>query len=579
MNGFTKLAVPTSDADSLRTSYSGSTSSAAGLYIHYLGHAGFLLETSRMVLLMDPWLSPSGAFDSAWFQFPRNHHMAAFVQEAMSDTGRDRFVYISHEHKDHFDPRFLRSLATRDFTFVIPRFRRDSLSNLLEEIGATEIISCGNGQSVELPDGSITLYTDDTEINRDSAALVRAGDTSFLDLNDCKIFDELPGIMKAQTKIDVFSCQFSGATWHPTCYDYARDEYEKLAKKRYLAKFESVARAILTVRPQLYIPSAGPACFLDPELMHLNFEAINIFPRATRFVDYLSKRLRQEPIQVAELMPGDGVDVPRLRIDLQGSERVTEENFESYIRSYAASYTSLFAERRRTARCEEVEKTIDRLAFVLRDKLEKFQLAERVTHTLYVSLENTDEKVRVDFQRRRVDVVTEMDPEFSYCFSSRAGEIARVLDGKISWGDFLLTLRFRMSRNPDVYQTLVHGFLVLDAEDLDPFCAKVLGLESNDEQIQVEAGGVTYLINRLCPHSGADLQFAAIEEERYLVCPRHAWRFDLEREGACLTNQTSIRAICLEDCIGEWSGAPEAERLVSIQTNDPSVLPADEAFR
>jgi hypothetical protein len=36
------------------------------------------------------------------------------------------------------------------------------------------------------------------------------------------------------------------------------------------------------------------------------------------------------------------------------------------------------------------------------EKLEKFRLAERVTHTLYVSLENTDKKVRVDFQRREV---------------------------------------------------------------------------------------------------------------------------------------------------------------------------------
>jgi UDP-MurNAc hydroxylase len=202
-----------------------------GLYIHYLGHAGFLLETSRIIVLIDPWLSPSGAFDSAWFQFPRNHHMATLVQEAMSDTGRDRFIYISHEHKDHFDPQFLRSLANRYFTFIIPRFRRNSLRSLLTEIGAREIICCDNGQSVELPGGSITLYTDDTEINRDSAALVRAGNTSFPDLNDCKIFDQLPGIMKSQARIDVFSCQFSGATWHPTCYDYPNDEYEILARR------------------------------------------------------------------------------------------------------------------------------------------------------------------------------------------------------------------------------------------------------------------------------------------------------------------------------------------------------------
>ncbi len=39
------------------------------MLITYLGHAGFCVETSRSLVIMDPWLSPLGAFDSAWFQF------------------------------------------------------------------------------------------------------------------------------------------------------------------------------------------------------------------------------------------------------------------------------------------------------------------------------------------------------------------------------------------------------------------------------------------------------------------------------------------------------------------------------
>lgn len=543
--------------------------SHGSLFIRYLGHAGFLVETRNMVLLMDPWLSPSGAFDSAWFQLPRNHHMAALVQEVMSDNTRERFVYISHEHKDHFDPQFLESLVTRNFTFIIPRFRNDSLTALVTEIGAKEVISCTNEQSVSLPGGSITLYIDDTEINRDSAALVRIGKTSFLDLNDCKIFDELPRIMKVQEPIDVFSCQFSGASWHPTCYSYFREEYESLSRKRYLAKFESVARAILTIEPKLYIPSAGPACFLDPELLDINFQAVNIFPRAPRFMEYLSKRLRQHPVRVAELMPGDTVDVENMNVDLCGSERISESNFETYVRQYAAIYADVFHERRRAAQPELKQITLHRLVGVLQNKLDKFRLADRVTHTLYVSLDGMDEKVRVDFQRGTVDLVTEMNSEFSYCFSASAGEIARVLDDKISWGDFLLTFRFKMCRDPDIYQTLVHGFLVVDADDLDAFCAKVLALENNTERIQVSAGGATYAVNRYCPHSGADLSAASVEDERYLVCPRHGWRFDLEKEGKCLTNNTSVKAICLEDCIGEWSGGSLPEQLVIIQGHEP----------
>ena len=41
--------------------------------LKFLGHAGFLYETDNELLLMDPWMSDQGAFDSSWFQFPSNH--------------------------------------------------------------------------------------------------------------------------------------------------------------------------------------------------------------------------------------------------------------------------------------------------------------------------------------------------------------------------------------------------------------------------------------------------------------------------------------------------------------------------
>ena len=85
---------------------------------------------------------------------------------------------------------------------------------------------CGDGDSVPIPTGSITLYLDDSELNRDSAILVKAGGRSFLNLNDCRIVDALPGIARTEGSPDVFACQFSGAGWHPTCYEYPREQYE-----------------------------------------------------------------------------------------------------------------------------------------------------------------------------------------------------------------------------------------------------------------------------------------------------------------------------------------------------------------
>ena len=126
------------------------------------------------------------------------------------------------------------------------------------------MVVCDDGDAVPIPGGSITLYLDDSELNRDSAMLVKAGGRSFLNLNDCRIIDALPGIARDEGAPDVFACQFSGAGWHPTCYDYPREQYEAIASKKVRAKFNGVAQAIKTLQPRVYLPSAGPAVLPGP---------------------------------------------------------------------------------------------------------------------------------------------------------------------------------------------------------------------------------------------------------------------------------------------------------------------------
>jgi UDP-MurNAc hydroxylase len=104
----------------------------------------------------------------------------------------------------------------------------------------------------------------------------------------------------------------------------------------------------------------------------------------------------------------------------------------------------------------------------------------------------------------------------------------------------------RLSREPDIYQTLIQGFLIMEPEDLDHFCARILAIESNQERIVVEAGGSRYAVNRFCPHQGGDLGEGWVEEGRYLVCARHRWRYDLENEGVCETSADTIAAIALD---------------------------------
>jgi UDP-MurNAc hydroxylase len=513
------------------------------MQITFLGHAGFLVETQHALVVADPWLSPHGAFDSAWMQFPRNHDLAPMVREKLEHSPKERFLYISHEHKDHYDPDFLRTLTKRDFTVVIGRFRRTALRDDFVAYGARRLLTCEDSQEVPFKGGYLKLYLTDSGTNRDSALLVQADGQCFLNLNDCKIHDRLPVIVAEEGPIDVFTAQFSGAIWHPTCYDYSREEYAEHSRRKRGSKFEAVARAMETVRPRVYMASAGPACFLDPSLFHLNLEPVNIFPHASELFTFLQHRLAGQTPRLIEPMPGDVLDAGIGDMVTLGPERVTEENVSQYLRSYAALQTRVFRERRRNLMLEEVDRIHLRLREEMQHKLDAFSLADRVMTPLYLGLiELPGQLIRVDFRSRRVEVVSEVRDLSRYTLISSAADIVRVLDRKMNWEDFLLSFRFRASRSPDVYDASLHNFLAAEIEDLRVMCDTTLATESRKERTVVAAGGQRHAVNRYCPHQGADLREGWVEEGRYLVCPRHRWRFDLQDGGACSTNGCSIKA-------------------------------------
>lgn len=514
------------------------------MLITYLGHAGFLVETADAIVVADPWLSPEGAFDSAWMQYPQNHHLAAMVREKLENSPKQRFLYISHEHKDHYDPAFLGTLRKRDLTLVLARFRRSALRDELASWGAKEIRICDDGEVIPLPGGGhLKVLVEDAGVNRDSSLLIHAEGRTFLNINDCKLHDRMPRIAREDGPIHVFTGQYSGAIWHPPCYEYERKQYESISRRKMFSKFEALARSIEALQPQVFLTSAGPACFLDPELLPINFEPVNIFPRAEKFFDYLQKRLKNSTTRYFEPMPGDVLDAQTLQWVERAKDWVEEKGFEAYVQAYAERMRPLFEARRRNLSKQEIEAILVRLACELQRKLDHLALHGRVATPLYVGLQELPHVfLRVDFPRRRVEPVERILDENRYTMVTRAADIGRVLDGHLIWEDFLLSLRMRLSRKPDHYDHILHAFLAMEAADLPAFCEEVLQNEARQERTVVQAGEKRYSIHRFCPHQGADLGEAWIEGGRYLVCPRHRWRFDLEDGGRCTMNATSIHA-------------------------------------
>lgn len=517
------------------------------MQITYLGHAGFIAETDKAIIIMDPWLSPTGAFDSSWFQLPRNHHLIPAVHELLRDAQRATYIYVSHEHQDHLDIDFLNNLPSRRFSLLLPAFSRPDLVARFSNYQCKERIFFHHRQQVPIPGGSLNFYVDDSHLNRDSAILMRAGGSAFLNMNDCKLFDAIPGIVHEQGTINVFACQFSGATWHPTCYDYPVDKYEQIAKRKTMAKFECVAKAIEMIRPNVYIPSAGPACFLDPLLFHLNFERVNIFPRATTIISFLGSRLQKSTVFTPEMMPGDVLDATSGRMVHFAEKRFHEETAHSYIAGYAASYKEYFDERSRSHDSVDHTHIRESLRLELVDKLAQLSLAERVNTPLYFGFSDSDGPLlRVDFVRKAVEYVTTNNDSNFYEVTAPGWQLAMVLARELTWEELSLTFRIRLRRKPDLYDPILHAFLIMEADHLAGYCDLIRHIEAVEERFVVEVDGEEYSVRRYCPHQGGDLSCGWIEQGRYLTCPRHRWQFDLLRGGICTSNTTTIQAVSLE---------------------------------
>ena len=144
---------------------------------------------------------------------------------------------------------------------------------------------------VKLKNLELLIFLDETGINRDSAILIKLPDNKTK--NDCKLHDKVKYIKKIYGKIDIFTCQFTGATMHPICYQYSKKD-KKISSKKRNDKFNGVLKSINDLNPEYYIPSAGPACFLNDKLFHLNLENFGVFAKSWDFIFLKRKGLEKK---------------------------------------------------------------------------------------------------------------------------------------------------------------------------------------------------------------------------------------------------------------------------------------------
>ncbi|MDX6309876.1 MAG: UDP-MurNAc hydroxylase, partial [Nocardioidaceae bacterium] len=173
-----------------------------------LGHASVLIETAHGTVLTDPWVNP--AYFGSWFPFPDNSQLD------WDAIGQADYLFVSHLHRDHFDPDQLRKHVSKKTTVLLPQFPTSELEDALRELGFTSFVTTVSEEPVTVDGLEIMIQSlispTDGPIG-DSSLWLSDGRFRVLNQNDARP-SEL-SVFRELGPVDGYLVQFSGAIWFP----------------------------------------------------------------------------------------------------------------------------------------------------------------------------------------------------------------------------------------------------------------------------------------------------------------------------------------------------------------------------
>jgi UDP-MurNAc hydroxylase len=503
--------------------------------VTFLGQAGLYIETAAGSILCDPWFNP--AFFGAWFPFPANDGIDP------GRIGEPTYLYVSHLHHDHFDPRFLREHVSKETTVLLPDYPLDKLEVELRELGFQRFIHSKDCEPFELPGGLramiMALVAPTDGPIGDSALLLDDGEVRLLNMNDSRPIE--PEKLLTFGPVDVHFLQFSGAIWYPMVYEFPEKAIEVLAHKKRVAQLARAYRYIELIDPRVVVPSAGPPCFLDDDLFEFNDlrgDPSNIFPDQPTFIDYVRDHETDRPAGPYDarlMLPGSVMRIdghqatvshplPQPEIDAIFGRKA------EYLRAYQARKRPLLEAERRSWDGPRLD-----LLSELKSWFEPL-LAQADLICVGIDdgilLEFDDEAILIDFVGREVRAWDgQTEPRFAFRIERRLVETC-VRRHLVDWvNELFLSMRFR-ARRRGAYNDYVYTWWKCLSEERLQY-AEGFYAERGPTQGTWEADG--YRIQARCPHMKADLARFATIDDGVLTCALHGWQFELA-SGRCLTS-------------------------------------------
>jgi hypothetical protein len=271
------------------------------MQVTLINHACVKIAVGDVTVLCDPWID-GPAFNFGWDLLIRTPLDVDAIMAGVTH------IWLSHEHPDHFSPKFLNDIAARYAGRILILFQatRDKrVRTFCESRGFTVI---------ELPDRARRRFDGvelmcGTSYPYDSWLYLSDGRARVLNLNDCAVRgdSELRKLAAEVGPLDLLLTQFSYAAWKG---GPANAPYRAAAARQ---KLETVAAQTKILRPRRVVPFASLIYFSNEENAYLN-DRVNRPDDARATI----AAARAQPLI---LFPGDRWDSDRPHDDNAARER------------------------------------------------------------------------------------------------------------------------------------------------------------------------------------------------------------------------------------------------------------------
>ncbi len=406
--------------------------------VTYLGHACILMESAGTRILMDPWLSDP-TYHGTWWHYPP-------LALGARDLPKLDYVYISHEHMDHFDPPTLRQLD-KDVQIIIANFKRKRFRDRIAALGFQRISEVDFGCDFHCNGSGFTvrLIPPDRAWD-DSAILVKDGTTTVLNVNDCHLDDATLEQLGSEQQIDLAFLTFTGASQYPGCFEFpvaSKIQRWRESKESHIQEFVSWARLLRTKRA---VPAAGNFALLAPDQLFMNTpNYVNTPQEAVERLCVEAPQIEGLQMNPGDVWTSDGM-LTRLRPAPDWSRRL--EHIEELSRQHRAQVAEGFASEGE-APADLYERFHAYFTGLLQADPSIVRRVNIVTWWVIDGPHGGDWVI--DFTRESDWVYRGVPPHWNLRLKFPARLVYQGVSGDALWDNLVLSFRVRLARNPDRY--------------------------------------------------------------------------------------------------------------------------------